>query len=304
MLLLERDAPLAELDRVKRDAIAGHGSVVAVIGEAGIGKSSLLDAFVSSTRQDIRVLASGCEALFTPRPLGPLYDLASDLEIDVESPREKLFPAVLASLRHEPTLLIIEDVHWADRATLDLLKYLGRRIAKTPVMLAISYRDDEIGVDHPLITVLGDLVLRRIRVEPLSASAVEQLAGGASQKIYELTGGNAFYVAEVLASGGARVPATVRDAVLARAANLSAEARHVIEIASLIPGRAELSLIDASANDAESAARSRDGRPSELQRKLALALELACKDNPAACIERFSVPGLPDHLVSEGGGGQ
>ena len=256
MLLLERDAPLAELDRVKRDAIAGHGSVVAVIGEAGIGKSSLLDAFVSSTRQDVRVLASGCEALFTPRPLGPLYDLASDLEIDVESPREKLFPAVLASLRHEPTLLIVEDVHWADRATLDLLKYLGRRIAKTAVMLAISYRDDEIGIEHPLITVLGDLVLRRIRVEPLSASAVEQLAGGASQKIYELTGGNAFYVAEVLASGGARVPATVRDAVLARAANLSAEARHVIEIASLIPGRAELSLIDASANDAESAARS------------------------------------------------
>src|SRR5262249_49189982 len=158
-----------------------------------------LDAFVCGREDELRVLESGCEALFTPRPLGPLYDIASDLEIDIESPREKLFPDVLASLRHEPTLLIVEDIHWADRATLDLLKYLGRRIARTPVMLAVSYRDDEIGVDHPLITLIGDLALRRIRVEPLSASAVAQLAGGASQEIYELTGGNAFYVTEVLA---------------------------------------------------------------------------------------------------------
>ena len=242
MLLLERDAPLAELDRAKSDAIEGRGSVVAVIGEAGIGKSSLLDAFARRARDEMRVLVSGCEALFTPRPLGPLYDVAADLDVDVDTPRERLFPNVLASLRRTPTLLIVEDVHWADRATLDLLKHLGRRIARTPVLLAISYRDDEIGVDHPLITLLGDVPLRRIRVEPLSASAVEQL--GASSNVYELTGGNPFYVTEVLASGSEGVPPTVRDTVLSRFAQLDDESRRLIEIASLIPGRAESSLVD------------------------------------------------------------
>ena len=235
MFLLERDAPLAELERL------APGSVVAVVGEAGIGKSSLLDAFANRARNTMRVFAAGCEALFTPRPLGPLFDLAGDLDLDLDMPRERLFPAVLASLRRAPSLLIIEDVHWADRATLDLLKYLGRRIARTPVVLAISYRDDEIAPDHPLISVLGDVPMRRIRVKPLSREAVEQL--GATHEVYELTGGNPFYVTEVLASGGQQVPATVRDAVLARFAKLDDESRRLIEIASLIPGRAEIDLI-------------------------------------------------------------
>src|SRR5438045_1057412 len=258
MHLLERDAPLAEIERARLEAIAGRGSVVAVIGEAGIGKSSLLQAFVRDSCPDIRVLLSGCEALFTPRPLGPLYDVAADLAIDdVEIARERLFPDVLAALRRVPTILIIEDVHWADRATLDLLKYLGRRIAHTSVLLVISYRDDEISPDHPLITVLGDLTpaLRRVHVEPLSPRAVQQLAGDRSAELYELTGGNPFYVPEVLASGAAGVPPTVRDAVLARAANLTPEARRLIELACLIPGRAEQTLIDANADDAEAAAR-------------------------------------------------
>jgi DNA-binding CsgD family transcriptional regulator len=235
MFLLEREAPLVELERL------APGSVVAVIGDAGIGKSSLLEAFADGARNTMRVFAAGCEALFTPRPLGPLFDLANELDIDLDMPRERLFPAVLASLRCAPSLLIIEDVHWADRATLDLLKYLGRRIARTSVVLAISYRDDEIASDHPLISVLGDVPMRRVRLSPLSREAVEQL--GATREVYELTGGNPFYVTEVLASGGQQVPPTVRDAVLARFAKLDDESRRWIEIASLIPGRAEIDLI-------------------------------------------------------------
>ena len=256
--LLERDAPLAELERAKADVLAGRGATVAVIGEAGIGKSSLVHAFMRGAGNDLRFLASGCEALFTPRPLGPLYDVASDLGVDVELPRELLFPQVLAALRREPTVLVVEDVHWADRATLDLLKYLGRRLTNAQVLLLISYRDDEIGRDHPLITLLGDLgsTLRRIRLETLSADAVRQLAGDRSAELLELTGGNPFYVTEVLAAGAERVPATVRDAVLARAASLAPDARRLIELASLIPGRAELRLLGAGADDAEAAARS------------------------------------------------
>src|SRR5437773_1422378 len=124
MPLLERDHPLAELSAAVERAVGGGGSVVAVLGEAGIGKTSLLDEWAAGAADRVRVLRGGCEALFTPRPLGPLYDVAPELGVDPDTPRERLFPAVLAAARHEPTLLIVEDVHWADRATLDLLKYL------------------------------------------------------------------------------------------------------------------------------------------------------------------------------------
>ena len=250
MALLEREHLLEELSR-----LVGRGAFAAILGEAGVGKTSLL-LELARRADKMRVLIAGCEALFTPRPLGPFYDIAHELGIDPGEPRERLFPHVLAAAGREPTLLIIEDVHWADRATLDLLKYLARRISATPVLLAVSYRDDEVGPDHPLITVIGEAgrALKRIVVPPLSREAVESL-GGNRRGLYELTGGNPFYVTEVLASDEG-VPATVRDAVLARAAVLSPAARRVIEIASLVPGRAELSLIDANADDLETAARS------------------------------------------------
>jgi DNA-binding CsgD family transcriptional regulator len=256
--LLERDIPLAELIRSKDETLTGSGSAVAVIGEAGIGKSSLLQVFVRKVHDEVRVLTSGCEALFTPRPLGPFYDIASELGVEADLPRERLFPEVLAELRREPTILVVEDVHWADRATIDLLKYLGRRVTNSRVLLLISYRDDEIGSDHPLISLLGDLgsTLRRVHLAPLSHDAVRALAGDRSAGLHELTSGNPFYVTEVLAAGAQRVPPTVRDAVLARAAGLSPAARSLIELASLIPGRAELRLLDADVDATEAAARS------------------------------------------------
>jgi DNA-binding CsgD family transcriptional regulator len=269
MLLLERDHLLAEMSRLADAAAAGDGVVVAVLGEAGVGKTSFLHEVAVSARDRMRVLVTGCEALFTPRPLGPFYDLADELTLDVGSPREKLFPAVLAAVSRVPTLLIVEDVHWADRATLDLLKYMARRISGRPVLLAISYRDDEVDSRHHLITLLGETAVRRFHVEPLSREAVAELVRGSTPAsspaphslhredkgdLFAITGGNPFYVTEVLASGGDRMPATVRDAVLARAAALSPASRHVIELASLHPGQAELALIDADVAEIEAAA--------------------------------------------------
>jgi DNA-binding CsgD family transcriptional regulator/tetratricopeptide (TPR) repeat protein len=245
MTLLERDDVLAELSSFDR------GRTVAIVGEAGIGKTSLLHEFAN--RCTDRVLRAGCEALFTPRPLGPLYDIAADLDLDVEVPREKLFPAALAAIAQVPTLLIIEDVHWADRATLDLVKYIARRIAGAPVVLAISYRDDEVAAGHPLVSLLGEAAVKRIRLTPLSLAAVEVLGG--SKDLHEVTGGNPFFVTEALASPD-RVPASVRDAVLARAATLTPAARHVIELASLMPGHADLELLGAKDEDVEVASRS------------------------------------------------
>ena len=257
MSLLERDRPLAELSSAVDRALDDCGGVVAVVGEAGIGKTSLLDELARRVADRVRVLWAGCEALFTPRPLGPLHDLAAELNVDPDAARERLFPAVLTALRRVPTLLVVEDVHWADHATLDLLKYLARRIARAPLLLALSYREDEIGPDDPLIMLLGEpgAALRHIALAPLSREAVERLASGRTG-IFELTGGNPFYVTEVLAGEAAGVPPMVRDAVLARAAKLTPEARLVLEMASLVPGRAERDLLDAGDEAIEAATRS------------------------------------------------
>jgi predicted ATPase/DNA-binding CsgD family transcriptional regulator len=256
MSLLERDHLLADLAAAADRALEDNGGVVAVVGEAGIGKTSLLDALARQVADRMRVVWAGCEALFTPRPLGPLHDIAAELEVDPDAPRERLFPAVLAAAGRVPTLLVMEDVHWADHATLDLLKYLTRRIARVPLLLALSYRNDEIGPDHPLIMVLGETgtALRRIPLAPLSREAVASLASG-REGVFELTGGNPFYVTEVLAGEAEGVPPMVRDAVLARAAKLAPEARQVLEMASLVPGRAELGLLEAADEALEAAAR-------------------------------------------------
>ncbi len=229
-------------------------SRLAILGEAGIGKTALLEELARQADDRMRVIWAGCEALFTPRPLGPLHDIAPQLQIDPDATREQLFPAALAAAQRVPTLLVMEDVHWADHATLDLLKYFSRRIARTRLLLALSYRDDEIGPRHPLITLLGEAMsLRRIPLARLSREAVERLAAGRTG-VFELTGGNPFYVTEVLASESAAIPPMVRDAVLARVAKLTPEARHVVEIASLIPGRAEIGLLDATDEGIEGAA--------------------------------------------------
>ena len=166
MGLLERAEALAMLNDAARRAAGGDGSLVLVSGEAGIGKSALLArAFPGDEPHDTRVLWGACDPLFTPRPLGPLHDIARQVGgplLDAASSsttREALFGTMLDELRrHAPTtVVVIEDVHWADEATLDLLKFLGRRIHRTHALLVISYRDDEVGPTHPLRVVLGHL---------------------------------------------------------------------------------------------------------------------------------------------------
>ena len=129
----------------------------------------------------------------------------------------------------EPVILIFEDVHWADEATLDLIKYLGRRIQQTSALFILSYRDDEARTGHPLWSVLGDLPTRLVRcIAAPTALGTGGCAACRSERqsviardLYLITGGNPFFVTEALSSGAAGVPETVRDAVLTRAARLS-----------------------------------------------------------------------------------
>lgn len=245
--LLERQDALDALARAMDSAIKSQGAVCLVYGEAGIGKSSLCNAFVSGLR-GVRVLRGSCEALFSPRPLGPLHDFVGQLDattrglMGLADARAELFAHVLDSLQRQPTVVLLEDLHWADAATLDLVKYLGRRIHTAPVLLVLTYRDDELSDQHPLRLVLGDLqqAVTRVPLQSLSGAAVEELArqaGRSADGIMVTTGGNPFYVTELLEAGG--LPATVRDAVQARVARQPAPVRALLELTSTVPGRIE-----------------------------------------------------------------
>jgi DNA-binding CsgD family transcriptional regulator/tetratricopeptide (TPR) repeat protein len=170
--------------------------------------------------------------------------------------REELFRALLRQLGAPGALdvLVVEDIHWADDATLDMLRFLSRRLEHTSALLIVTYRDDDLAPDAPLRVALGDFgsqrLTRRLSLAPLSHQAVGALAAGtglAPADLHRLTGGNPFFLTEVLRTGrmtGA-VPASARDVVLARAAQLSVEAREVLDVAALTGSRVEVRLLEA-----------------------------------------------------------
>lgn len=257
MLLERQEAVQDALGRVR----LGPGEIAVVTGEAGIGKTVLLRAFADVADPQTRKLWGACDGLRTPRPLGPLIDLAPDAGPGVRTAlasgaaRDVVFTATLDMLRQctDPIVMVIEDAHWADEATLDLLTFLGRRIASTRALLVVSYRDDEIGTEHPLRAFLGDVtasVGTRIDLIRLSLASVTAMAashGVDPAKLHRLTAGNPFFVTESLAAAPAELPVSVRDAVLARAARLSAPARRALDACAVVPGRTELWLLDALA---------------------------------------------------------
>jgi DNA-binding CsgD family transcriptional regulator len=193
-----------------------------------------------------------------PGPFGPLFDIASALGPHVEAvlnaqaPHDQIFRAVLSALQNAPgpNVLVGEDAHWTDEATLDLVRFLGRRIGTTRTLLIITHRDDTIDPYHPLRRVLGDLVsepgVSRMWLPSLSRDAVQTLASDTNfdpAHLYERTGGNPFYVAEIVASGGSSIPNSIRDAVLSRAAQVSTESRSILDIAATLGTAIDLELL-------------------------------------------------------------
>lgn len=262
MELLEREEHLGllagKLDEVGRDG----GRIVLVAGEAGIGKTSLLQRF-ARTHSQARALWGACDALFTPRPLAPVYDLARQTQGALHAAlsggrsRDVVFDALLSEVESVPTLVVFEDLHWADDATLDLIKFLGRRIARTRALLVATYRNDEVGPRHPLSFVLGDLPrthTTRVSLDALSEAAVAHLAkqaGRQPKQLHRITGGNPLFVTEVLAAASDEgVPVTVRDAVLARVAQLPPRAREIAELVAVVPNKTESWLLPRTEEDA------------------------------------------------------
>lgn len=265
--LLERSAVLAELGNVARQvARGGAGRLVSVRGEAGVGKTAVLDHFGAGLDSSMRVLRGWCDPLVAPRPLGPLIDAlagvgpaaAGALDAAIQSgDTGVLYRRLLAILRDGHSWVwVIEDAHWADGATLDLLRFLARRTESLPLLLVVSYRDDELDRQHPLSVALGDVAtcaaVRRIGLEPLSRHAVAQLATGSgvnAEQLHELTGGNPFFVTEVLAAGPAALtrqglPRSIAEAVRGRLARLSPAARETAAAVAVCGPRAAVALVE------------------------------------------------------------
>jgi DNA-binding CsgD family transcriptional regulator/tetratricopeptide (TPR) repeat protein len=252
--LLERERQLQRLQEVFDDAARGQGALLFVAGEAGVGKTALVKTLRDSLRDRARTLEGACDSLFTPRPLAPIADLAlatggrlADV-VERGGRAYEVLPALLAELGTEPTLVVLEDLHWADEATLDLVRLLSRRVGSTRALVLATYRDDELGPAHPLRVALGGLAAAVVHVPTLSLGAVRELAAPHdvdADGLFARTAGNAFFVTEALASGDHDVPPTVRDAVLARAGTLDEGARRVLDAVAIVPQRAEFWLLEA-----------------------------------------------------------
>lgn len=263
--LLGRSAVLAELDALARRAARGAGRVVLLRGEAGVGKTAVISQFTGELSCSMRVLTGWCDPLATPRPLGPLLDAAAGLG-DAQSAglvaavdagdTGALYRRLLAILRDGHSWVwVIEDAHWADSATLDLLRFLARRIKSLSLLLVLSYRAEELTAQHPLSVALGDVArcaaVSFIGLEPLNPDAIAVLAAGTglnADQLHRLTGGNAFFVTEILAAGvdaleRNALPHSISEAVWGRLARLSVAARETVQAVAVCGPRADAALV-------------------------------------------------------------
>jgi DNA-binding CsgD family transcriptional regulator/tetratricopeptide (TPR) repeat protein len=265
--VLERDPQLAVLDGHLAQVAAGQGRLALISGEAGVGKTTLVDTWCQRHDGDIRLLRGVCDGSATPRPLGPFIDAFPQLAGSAGTPDWSRLPATISeglqAVGGVPTVLVIEDAHWADGASLDLLRALVMRMARIPALVVLTYRSEEVDPAHPLGVLVGDVVGRpavdRYEVPGLSVEAVRTLTAEAGvdldvAQLHRRTGGNAFHVTEVLAAGGETVPTSVRDAVRARVSRLAPDSRAAVEVVALAGLRAEPEVVEDVLGDAAAAA--------------------------------------------------
>jgi predicted ATPase/DNA-binding CsgD family transcriptional regulator len=259
MELIERDSFLSLMRAEFEKVSESEGHCILVSGEAGIGKTSLVKTFCKSTQKQYKIYQGTCDALFTPRPLGPILDIiwqmqgghswANTLNISDRSALFSQFHHELAN-QQESTIIVIEDIHWADEATLDFIKFFARRINRLHCLFILTYRDNEIHIHHPLRTVLGQLSpdsFTRLQLTPLSRQAVEKMSierGYNGEDVYSISGGNPFYVNEILASYSIGVPDNIRDSVLSSFNRLDEKTKQIWEILSVLPTGFEIKYLE------------------------------------------------------------
>ena len=260
MGLLEREAELAALSRLFASAADGRGGVALVSGEAGIGKTSLVGAAIAALPAGTRVLRGACDDLIAPRSFGPLQDAARGTAgplaaaVAAGADREAVFEAVFAELGGSggPAVLVVEDVHWADDATLDLVRLLGRRVADLPAVVVLTFRDDEVAEDHPLRRLLGALVGPHVSRLPLArlsrarrARSSPRRSGWTARRRWRPPRATRSSSPRCWPTRCETVPPTVADAVLARVMQLDAATRSRVEQLAVVVAPAARSLVEA-----------------------------------------------------------
>ncbi len=294
--LVGREAEIHSLGDARRELAKGRGCVVLIAGEAGIGKTRLVNEFAASltSARAPRFFVGEC-LQDAPRPFGPFRTLLSQLagfasttlvsqsplvartlaalvpdasqanRIPVASPvvveKAELFAGTLRFLEDvaakRGVVLTLEDLHWADSATLELLLYLAPRIAGTRLMIIGTYRDDEITKEHTLFSRLARLergpTVRRMELEPLVEQDVRSLIRAALGTKYTLTRdqvrdvvtraeGNPFFAEEILkkavergqrSAAASQLPTSVRALTLERLTGLNASDRRVLDFAAV-----------------------------------------------------------------------
>lgn len=247
MILIEREREIDELRAAITEVTEGSGRACAVTGEPGAGKTTLVDE-VRGKASDLRSLLGVCDALSTPRPLGPFRDIAGEIGLPLTGLGEsssafaELCEGIFDAVRAEPTILVIEDAQWSDEASIDVIRFLLRRLEVSSTLLVVTYRDSEIDPGHPLRPLLADLArlpyASTLALEPLSVAAVGEVLAGTDLdpgEVHELTGGNPFFVAEIARHGGTGLPPSVRDVVLANTSALDDGDIEVLQLFAAAP---------------------------------------------------------------------
>lgn len=255
MELIERDDFLSLLhSSFKKIDSDGEGHCFFIMGEPGIGKTSLVKVFLNQVEKESIQYVEACDSLFIPRPLALLYDLALQIKadwaesIDSISSGTKMFTKFANELtnKDKPVVLVFEDIHWADGATLDFVKFIGRRISRMKCLFILTCRDNEFSQRHSLRSVLADLApdtFTRIQLTPLSKQSVYKLAnkkGFDAEEVYHISEGNPFYVNEILASYSPGVPDNIKDTILAVYDRLEEGTKNAWQIFSIIPEGLEI----------------------------------------------------------------
>ncbi len=281
--LVGREQELVALRAAVDRTIGGDGGVVFLVGEPGIGKTRLCQELsVYGRLRGCRVWTGQAYERETSLPYGPFAEALKVPLSDALTPspdaaalppdqrQARLFEQVSEALRRyaaeAPVLLILDDLHWGDASTLDLVRYLARSLRDTRLLIVGTYRDVEVGSQHPLIRILGDLnrerLYERVLVRRLDEEAAASLiaAGFNDEVAHELLGpihreteGNPFFIEEVLrdlveagalkrVDGGwmfdrttsLRVPESIREAIGRRLDRLSDACRDALVAAAVI----------------------------------------------------------------------
>lgn len=289
-VMVGREAPLRTLGEALGAARDGSGRLVVVGGEAGAGKTRLVTEFLAGAHGAVTLVGGCLELGESVMPLAPLAGILRQVARDLgDQPAAELIGpelagflpgrrqvpldphwtsqlnmfeasrAVLERLAEDrPVVVVIEDLHWADRSTLDLLSWLARNLADSRVLLVATYRSDEMRRSHPLRPVLAELGrlphVERVELEPLSEGEVTDLLaaihGSAvppdlAREVADRSEGNPFFAEELFAAAGERgVPLTLRDILSARLDALPGPAKEVLRIAAAAGRRVDHRLLE------------------------------------------------------------